>query len=229
MSFRSILEDHDVPTSEHDQAIKNIRSGCLKGLPIALVGLFAPIVMAFVLLFRFVKWGDNHLPDWCWWFDNNISINGDGWGTICEDGRHLNYVDDEIIGKGQGYAVRYGDINYKGDCYYAKGHHPRSAWARYIWLGWRNRASALGMYHGGRFRKEDPIRIWGNPSPTRANPGIMIMNRGDLWQIKETRIVFFGLLALGRNYGYKVNNTESEPDSPAMCIYIPFSFKIAKK
>lgn len=148
---------------------------------------------------------------------------------ITIDSDHINYVDQELVNQGKAIAVNYGDPRYQGDAYYAKGHHPRSAWARYIWLGWRNRASALGMKHGGRFSKEDPIRTWGDPLASRDNPGIFIMNRSGLWQIKETRNVFFGLLALGRNYGYKVNNTTSEPDSPAMCIYIPVSFKRAKK
>lgn len=78
MSFRSILEEHGVPSNEIDAAVKNLRKGCLKGFPIALIGFLAPIVVGFVLLFRFVKREDNEMPKWCRWFDNNVSMNGDG-------------------------------------------------------------------------------------------------------------------------------------------------------
>ena len=39
--------------------------------------------------------------------------------------------------------MSHSDPRYGGDCYYARGHHPRSFWARYVWVGLRNRASQL--------------------------------------------------------------------------------------
>lgn len=229
MSFRSILEKAGVPEHQRDEAIKVIRKGSFYGLIPMVIGLFAPIVVGIAMLLKLVKWEDNKMPWYLSWFDNNVSMNGDGWGTITASGEHLNYTDWVLINGGMGRAVFYGDPDYKGDCYYAKGHHPRSRWARWIWLGWRNRASALGMKLGGKFDNLIPTTTYGKISTGRDDPAATVYNRDGLWQIKENRVLFFGLIAMNRNFGYKVNNTDSEPNSPAMCIFIPFAFKGIKK
>lgn len=229
MSFRTLLKKAGVPEHHHDEAVKNLRKGSLYGIIPTIVGLFAPVVVGLALLFRLVKWEDNKMPKWLAWFDNNVSINGDGWGMRTNSGAWYDTVDKEMVKAGDAVAVSYADPYYSGGSYYAKGHHPRSRWARWIWLGWRNRASALAMKLGGRF---DPViwtTIYGKISTGRTDEALTVYTRDGLWQIKETRVVFFNMLSMNRNFGYKVNNTDSEPNSPAMCIFIPFAFKGIKK
>lgn len=229
MSFRSDLKKAGVPADYHDEAVKNLRKGSLLGVVSFIVGLFAPIVVGLALLFRLVKWEDDHMPWYLSWFDNNVSINGDGYGMLQYDGTWVNKADDVVIKNGFGRAFSYSDPSYNGDCYYAEGHHPRSRWARWIWLGWRNRASALAMQMGETFDPVTWVTTYGRVSTDRTDSSLAVYNRDGIWQIKETRVVFFGKLSMNRNFGFKVNNTESEPNSPAMCIFIPFAFKGIKK
>ena len=100
---------------EHKRrASKSFLIASLKGLVVLPFGMLAPIVMLFVL--PFVKKEADRLPKLFWFWDSNISINGDGWAKQRPDGTW----------------VPYGHESYTGDAYYAKGHHPRSFWARYV-------------------------------------------------------------------------------------------------
>jgi hypothetical protein len=95
----------------------------------------SPIVVPFILIFT--KWDAEKLPflDSIW--GNDSSINGD--------------VRDDGVGDGWGLKPVSLDPNSEeaiASCYWAKGHHPRSFYARWVWLGLRNRASALSSSLG---------------------------------------------------------------------------------
>ncbi len=70
---------------EHKRrASKSFLAASLKGLVVLPFEMLAPIVMLFVL--PFVKREADHLPKLFWFWNNNISINGDGWARKREDG-----------------------------------------------------------------------------------------------------------------------------------------------
>lgn len=229
MTMRGRLKQAGVPEDLHDEALKSLAMGRNRAIPVAIVGLFAPIVMFLALyVFRVVSPKDNALPKWLSWYDNNVSINGDGWGTRYADGSFANFYDEAAIATAGAVAMSYSDPNYGGDAYYAKDSHPRSQTARFIWLGIRNRASKMAMDRGAVIDSNDKRDIWGEPNPGRSKPGVFAMRQSGYWQVKGASTVFFGLLSMNFNYGFKINNVDSEPGSKAMCIWYPFAFKSAK-
>lgn len=144
------------------------------------VGLLAPIVVPIALLFT--KFEDNELPALFKWWDNDISINGDG-------------IDSE------------GDnawaLDYKKNAYYAKA-VPRSFWARYVWLGWRNRASRLGaelgyLYKDKEFSERSTL---GDPLVGRDKPGWKFVYSGPICQLMVV-IPLGSKLCYRFNWGYK--------------------------
>ena len=162
--------------SESDQAacLDSMDEARQRELPVIWYDCLAPIVMLFVL--PFVPRGANKLPAmWRKW-DNNISINGDGGGVQMPDGSWVEGYEVKDWEAVRGYLyVKYDDPRYGGDAYYAKGHHPRSFWARYIWLGWRNRATQASF---------DVGIDSGAPIITAAEgDGWRIRRSGDLWEV----------------------------------------------
>lgn len=175
-----------------------------------------------------VKWEDNFLPYKYWHYDNNVSMNGDQWGMILPNGTHTGDFSRERVDSGECIPIEYTDPNFKGDCYYAKGHHPRSKFARMIWLGFRNRASKLAQMLGEIVDMREPLVQYG-PNQSREVEGFNFKRQGKLWQFTQTKKVFFGKLVLVRNIGFKINNVGSEVGADrASYTYIPFSLKGAK-
>jgi hypothetical protein len=86
----------------------------------------SPIVVPFILIFT--KWEAEKLAFFDSIWGNDASINGDQRG----DNNDLIPIS---LDKNDEHAISL--------CYWAKGHHPRSFYARWVWLGLRNRASAL--------------------------------------------------------------------------------------
>lgn len=78
---------------------------CLTIIP----DLTAPIVVPVALLFT--KREDNYLPKLFTWWDNDASINGDGWAVLRE-GKWVHVQGNELPGE---RAVPYGDPEYTGD------------------------------------------------------------------------------------------------------------------
>ena len=169
-------------------------------------GMLAPIVMLFVL--PFVKKEADRLPKLFWFWDNNISINGDGWGKNPD-----------------GTWVPYGHESYTGDAYYAKGHHPRSFWARYVWLGWRNRASKLAEKLGIVVTPElnADRQKWGTEGVNRkAGPtavrGWSLFRMGSHYQLYAVYDLAF-TLCFRVNWGFKVwGSPLSEPQAMVVNI-----------
>ena len=143
------------------------------------VGLLSPIIVPLALLFT--KWEDNHLPHVFSWWDNDISINGDPIDSQGRDAWALDYMEN---------------------AYYAKA-PPRSFWARYVWLGWRNRASALSERLGYAYRRNEfETRIIdGDPETSRAHPGWKFTYTENICQLMIVRKI--GNFCIRFNWGYK--------------------------
>jgi len=160
--------------------------------------LSAPLVMLLVL--PWIKRSADKLPKLFRNWDNDVSMNGDGWGWQDSDG---TWYDTRIKPAPDGaLLVSHSDPAYGGDCYYAKGHHPRSFWARYIWLGWRNRASLMSLELGEPVA-ETPTLISGSMAIHRGGPyGHFLLKHGDCYHYKS--IQKWHGFALIRSYGYKL-------------------------
>jgi hypothetical protein len=143
------------------------------------VGLLSPIVVPIALLFT--KWEDNKLPAIFWWWDNDISING-----------------DEIDSQGRNAWA----LDYKENAYYAKA-PPRSFWARYVWLGWRNRASKLSEAVGYKyeFSEFENRIILGDAATSRGHPGWKFVYTPNISQLMIVKK--FGKICIRFNWGYK--------------------------
>lgn len=161
--------------------------------------LTAPIVMLLVL--PFVKREADRLPRLFSAWDNNVSLNGDGYGW--QDPGTGEWFDIRVKPAPAGVPlVSHSDPAYGGDCYYARGHHPRSFRARYAWVGLRNRASMLSVKLG-RDVTARPVVVSGDPTIHRHGPyGHFVLRHGDTFHYKCIRA--FGPFALTRSYGYKL-------------------------
>jgi len=121
---------HDLP--EKKSIIKCFIVAYLKVLVTIPFDLLAPIAVFIALLFT--KTSDNNLPRFFWMWDNDASINGD---IRKENSWELLSISNDL-----------NNIEEQNKCYWAKGKHPRSFYARWIWLGLRNRASKLSQELG---------------------------------------------------------------------------------
>lgn len=122
------------------------------------------------------------------------------------------------------------DVSINGDqaegeeTYYARGHDRRSFWARYVWLGWRNRASRMSQMLGHRwqFAEYSDWQSWGDPDTGRNHEGWSLNRRGPRWQIYLIRRLPFGL-CFRMNYGFKVWAGEGDKRPLANVVNISFS------
>jgi hypothetical protein len=162
----------------------------------------APVVVFYALLFT--PRSANSLPTWASKWDNNVSINGDGTAYKGDDGVWVQ-LGGAPAPEGK-TVVSYDDPAYDGDAYYAAGFSPRSFWARYVWCGWRNRASQLAADLGVVVSAR-PVCIAGDVSVGRSNPGYKLLQATDdaglaLYHYKSFRNV--GPLCMVRSYGAKL-------------------------
>lgn len=176
-----------------------------KNLLTLIPDLLAPVVVPFALLAT--KWEAEHLPSWAWWWDNDASINGDV------------RTDDPSDGLG-GWALKPvpldpDSLQALNMCYWAPFSHPRSFWARYVWLGLRNRASGLSQALGST--ASGPATKWEGPTwkVTRVE---------DDWRYYELLPV--GPWAVRMHCGYKVPALPGE--SRAAAVSIGFSLRRSK-
>lgn len=170
-----------------------------------LYDLSAPIVMLLVL--PFAKREADRLPKAFAKWGNNVSLNGDG-ECVKRGDRWVNLRDIGWTPEPGEQVIRYDDPRYDGDAYYAKGHHPRSFWARYVWLGLRNRASQLSVDMGEDVH-ERPTVLSGAVGIGASAEGHFLLHSGDLYHYKSVRKV--GPFALIRSYGYKLEVVRNSP------------------
>lgn len=231
MSFDKYFEEARVPEELRASAEASLSKGKSQARKATPYKALAPIVM-FIALFlcwgisfkggriRFVpwiKWEDDHLPKILRRWDNNISMNGDAWGMILPDGSMTYKYDRAHIDEFGGTlkAIQYTDPAYTGTAYYAKKSHPRSRWARYIWLGWRNKASLYAMELGELVDPNQEVSKFGI-TPTKGFRTVQLLKSGDVWQLRVQGPVFGGYFDHGRNIGFKINNaTATHPRASA--------------
>ena len=186
----------------------------------------APLGVAVALLFT--PRSADALPRWARCWDNNVSINGDSGATLLENGTWLQWRDTpnsmwpELYGRPQ---LDYSHPDYKGDAYYCRGHHPRSFLARYVWLGWRNRASALSERCGADVC-ERPTVIAG---PGFNGTGWVLRRAGNLFQWNS--VTKLGRWRVHRNLGYKLGIVAEREEgfSRAAAVAIAWSIRRAKE
>ena len=184
-----------------------------------LYDLSAPIVMLLVL--PFVKREADRLPKAFAKWDNNVSLNGDG-EVVLRDGQWVNLRDIGWMPQHGERVYTYDDPAYTGDAYYAKGHHPRSWWARWVWVGWRNRASQLSV-DLGRDVTEAPQLISGRMDIGTRMAGHFLLRQGDTYHYKSVRK--WGPFALIRSYGYKLEIRYYQGPGRAAAVAIGRSLK----
>lgn len=159
--------------------------------------LLAPVVVPFALLFT--KWEDEHLPRLFWWWDNDASINGDKRTDDPNDGLGGWTLKPVPLERDSAEAIAM--------CYWAPGHHPRSFYARWVWIGLRNRASALSQALGTDATGQ--TTVWSGSTWT-------IHQVEDKYRYYELLPV--GSVAIRMHCGYKVPRIPTESMAPAVSI-----------
>lgn len=172
-----------------------------KGLLVLPANLLAPVVVPVALMFTPRE--ANSLPKWAAWWNNDVSINGDH----------------------QVPAPLEDTPEIRAACYYAPGHHPRSFYARWVWLGLRNRASALAVSLGKSIPTPDLLSdadTWGDPATNRNHAGWLVLRNGPVYQLIIVKRISSGL-CLRVNYGHKLNLVRAHGREVAMVINISIS------
>ncbi len=226
-----LLAQVDMPEHHREAARRSFDRANELDKQIRKYKLRAPFVMAKVV--PKLPWDAEALPPEYAAYDNERGLNGDSSG----------WVFDPTLGYEVPARAPLKDTPEARDtCYYARGLHPRSTAARYIWLGQRNRASNLA-HDLGPERSAD-IEQWGDPLTSGSHPGALVRRMGEHYEISATRhieipalrlrlpLVGTVLLMRGRTfvvrtrYGFKIGNTVGKrPSSRAMVVTIPFSIK----
>ena len=188
----------DISEETKQEAIACINRAHEADSKLRIYDLSAPLVMLLVL--PFVKNEAESLPKAFRKWDNNVSLNGDGLGWQDTDGV---WWDSRVKPVPEGVeAIKHNDLRYKGDCYYAKGHHPRSFWARYVWVGWRNRASMISLKAGVAVDSR-PELISGNLHINRSGPfGHFLLKHNNNYHYKSMKSN--GKYTVIRSVGYKL-------------------------
>ena len=92
-------------------------------------------------------------------------------------------------------------------------------YARWMWLGLRNRASALAVQLGHPTDYAKPVDVWGDPATGRSRAGWVLRHHNGAYQLHATRRLGPGCLRT--NYGHKVDfTTWRRPVMPVVCIAI---------
>ncbi|THJ32413.1 hypothetical protein E8K88_11985 [Lampropedia aestuarii] len=198
-----------IPWKERIAVTRSMLNAAVRGTLLLPIDFIAPAIVPIGLLFT--KWEDEKLPKLFRLWDNDVSINGD----LREPDGALSQVqsnkDDRIV---------YDAIVARN--YWAKGQHPRSFWSRYVWLGWRNRASWLAMKLGKRF-VEASFQQWGDPATGNGHPGRTINEHDGAYQLYIVRK--FGPFQFRFNWGFKIWGGASLGRTYAPVVNTSFSLK----
>lgn len=206
MNCEKYLVAAGVPPELHAEAIASLEKARVLSKSLAPYKWSAPLVMALVV--PWLKWSAEKLPALFSKWDNDISMNGDPWPWARrEDGSWYRPAPLEDTPEA------------RAKCYWAKGHHPRSRWARYVWLGWRNRASKLAHDLGAP--ASAPIAFWGDEKVSRSRAGVCVYRMGDCWQIMAVERK--GPFIVRRNVGWKINNVRDNQHTTANVTWITWS------
>lgn len=186
---------------------------CLTIIP----DILAPVIVPLALVFT--PRSAEKLPWLFTWWDNDASINGDGWAVLRE-GNWVQVFGNELPGE---KPVSYLDQEYTGDAYYCRGYHPRSFYARWTWLGLRNRASRLSQILGFKHDSAAPVEVWRGGDIAQHNYWSIHCVAGKYRYYEEIK---FGNIYVRLHYGYKVPQF---PDrAAAQLVAIGFSLRKIK-
>ena len=206
MNLLKYLQAAGVPETLQPEALASLQRAEEIASRVAPYTWTAPLVMAWVV--PRLAWDAEALPARYAKWDNDISINGDPWPWAQRpDGTW--YRPAPLDDTPEARAA----------CYWAEGHHPRSRWARYIWLGWRNRASKLAHDLGAP--SGAPIALWGDEKVGRSHADVCVYRMGDCWQIMV--VDRWGPFVVRRNVGWKINNVRDNQHTVANITWLPWS------
>lgn len=210
MDHLKYLRAAGVPADLHAQALASLSASRTLFAKVSPYKWKAPFMLARIV--RKLPWEAEKMPTRWAHYDNEISLNGD----------HNPWQYDPAVKDFVRAPAPLNDTpEIRAQCYYAKGHHPRSRWARYIWLGWRNRASLYAFELGPPAARD--IEAWGDPGANNGYSGITVWRMGMHWQIYV--IKKWGPLCIRRNVGVKVSNVSKHGAERAMVVNIPFSLQ----
>lgn len=196
-----------VPAAHRRAAALSFLRASVRGLTMLPIDLLAPVVVPFALLQT--RWEDDALPHWARWWGNDVGISGDKFQWVLDATGQQVPLPVPLADTPEARAL----------CYWAPGHHPRSRWARWVWLGLRNRASALAVTLGHPADYRQPVEVWGDPATGRGRAGWVLRHHNGAYQLHATRRA--GPVCLRTNYGHKVDfTTWGRPVLPVVCIAI---------
>lgn len=206
MNLLKYLQRAGVPETLQPEALASLQRAEEIASRVAPYKWTAPLLMAWVV--PRLAWDAEALPARYAKWDNDISINGDPWPWAQRaDGSWYRHAPLEDTPEA------------RAQCYWAEGHHPRSRWARYVWLGWRNKASKLAKDLGAPIGA--PIAFWGDEKVGRAHPGVCVYRMGERWQIMV--VERHGPVIVRRNVGWKINNVLHNQHTVANITWLPWS------
>ena len=217
MNYEKYLSAAGVPQELHQQAL-GYMAKCERDYKTARIGWHkatAWAVVGWLLLTGKVPFEAEALPERWKAYDNDVSINGDRGVWLWADNQEGTYaelqpcpMDDSAIPL----------------CYYAEGHHPRSKWARWIWLGFRNMASRLAAETGPAITPEMRPRLqqWGDLATDRDHPGVLVSKLDGHWTIYAAEKAPLGLV-IRRNVGVKLGLAVNGCRRRAPLVMIKFS------
>lgn len=208
MNYLQYLMRAGVPEQYHEAALLSLADSESRAKKVAPYKLKAPFVMA-KLVFKLPR-DAQELPASHWPYDNEKSINGDGWGKLV-DGEWKTFRVNNEPG-----CIPYTDPEWGGPAYYldwckwivpAKWRHPWGKFARWWWLGVRNRASRFAYILGAE--KSADWQYWGDIETSKAHEGVVVYRMGEHWQIYACEM--HGPFVVRRNVGVKINNAINDP------------------
>ena len=174
--------------------------------------LRAPFIL--LLPLRKLPWEATALPPALAYWDNNVSINGDGWGWFDNAAGEWRNDCQKYPPPAGVTPVPYTSLDYGGDAYYAPGHHPRSWWARFVWLALRNVASKP-LHDAGPLITERPTLLAGAPRAGAYTPGFTFYwngKEGEEAAYQWHAIDKFGPLVEWTNVGAKLGVPYAWPE-----------------
>lgn len=220
----------DVPPEHKTFAAGSFREAAKLDAKVMWYDLSAPFVVPFILMFT--KWDAEKLKFLDHIYGNNVYY-------IREDGSFVGGLNGDNFGQwellpsgvGQPKRVPLEDTpEVRAMAYWVDGkYHPRSFYARWIWLGFRNRASKASYNLGIDMRPINHDReSWGDRETRgRLHEGTVLHRCGDYYQIYS--IKFDGNKVRRVNVGFKVwENIRNKDDYIAPAVNIVYS-KITKK
>ena len=215
-----ILNKAGVPAAYHEQALASMKDAESRSKSVRKYKWRAPFVMLPVCYK--LPWEAEVLPEKYRPYDNNISINGDQgiWATR-EDGVPYRLPIPLDI-KGNSNNDWGNPYNY----YAPKKLSARHWFARYIWLGLRNKACKAADDAGYLVPEGTQVLEW-NQKNSDEEYHVHYIPTMNLWQLSMTK-KRFGFIHFRKNLGFKIGNL-NPIDRIASVIWIPFSFKLRSR